>query len=153
MDITPDEKFMDIALDEARRAETSGEVPVGAVIVHADGKVIARGFNQPISTHDPTAHAEIIAMRAASRLLGNYRLTGLTLYCTMEPCVMCAGAIVHARIQRLVFGAPDPRAGAAGSIYDVVTDARLNHQAEVVSGVREQECREIVQNFFEKRRG
>src|SRR5215471_16283456 len=98
MDNTPDERFMDIALDEARRAELSGEVPVGAVIVHADGKIISRGFNQPISTHDPTAHAEIIAMRAASRLLGNYRLTGLTLYCTMEPCVMCAGAIVHARI-------------------------------------------------------
>jgi tRNA(adenine34) deaminase len=152
MNITPDEKFMDIALDEARRAETSGEVPVGAVIVHADGKVIARGFNQPILTHDPTAHAEIIAMRAASRLLGNYRLTGLTLYCTMEPCVMCAGAIVHARIQRLVFGAADPRAGAAGSIYDVVTDSRLNHQTEVLSGVREQECREIVQNFFERKR-
>ncbi|HET9131366.1 MAG TPA: tRNA adenosine(34) deaminase TadA [Terriglobia bacterium] len=152
MDITPDEKFMDIALDEAHRAEKSGEVPVGAVIVNADGNIVARGFNQPISIHDPTAHAEIIAIRAAARILGNYRLTGLTLYCTMEPCVMCAGAIVHARIQRLVFGAADPRAGAAGSIYDVVSDARLNHQVKVVAGVRERECREIVQNFFEKKR-
>jgi tRNA(adenine34) deaminase len=147
-----DEKFMDLALAEARRAESAGEVPVGAVIVNAAGDVIARGFNQPISIHDPTAHAEILAMRAAARLIGNYRLTGLTLYCTMEPCVMCAGAIVHARIQRLVFGAADPRAGAAGSIYDVVRDPRLNHQAEIVAGVRERECREIVQAFFEKRR-
>jgi len=148
-----DEKFMDIALDEARRAENAGEVPVGAVIVDAAGNVIARGFNQPISTHDPTAHAEIVAMRAAARLLGNYRLTGMTLHCTMEPCVMCAGAMVHARIQRLVFGAADARAGAAGSIYDVVRDTRLNHQVEVAAGVRELECREIVQGFFERRRG
>ena len=148
-----DEKFMDITLDEARRAESAGEVPVGAVIVDAAGNVIARGFNQPISTHDPTAHAEIVAMRAAARLLGNYRLTGMTLYCTMEPCVMCAGAMVHARFLRLVFGAADARAGAAGSIYDVVRDSRLNHQVEVAAGVRERECREIVQYFFEKRRG
>src|SRR5580765_573999 len=115
-----DENFMDLAQAEARRAEGAGEVPVSAVIVVKAGNVIARGFNHPISTHDPTAHAEIIAMRAAARVLGNYRLTGLTLYCTMEPCVMCAGAIVHARIQRLVYGAADARAGAAGSIYDVV---------------------------------
>jgi tRNA(adenine34) deaminase len=148
-----DEEFMDIALDEARRAENAGEVPVGAVIVDAEGNVIARGFNQPISTHDPTAHAEIIAMRAAARVLGNYRLTGLTLYCTMEPCVMCAGTIVHARIQRLVFGAADARAGAAGSIYDVVRDTRLNHQVEVTAGVRERKCRELVQGFFGKKRG
>ena len=146
------EKFMDLALAEARRAESAGEVPVGAVIVDDAGNVIARGFNQPISTHDPTAHAEIVAMRAAARVLGNYRLTGLTLYCTMEPCVMCAGAIVHARIQRLVFGALDARAGAAGSIYDVVRDSRLNHQVEVAAGVREVECREIVQGFFGKKR-
>jgi tRNA(adenine34) deaminase len=148
-----DEEFMDLALDEARRAEKAGEVPVGTVIVDVEGNVIARGFNQPISTHDPTAHAEIVAMRAAARLLGNYRLTGLTLYCTMEPCVMCAGAIVHARIQRLVYGAADARAGAAGSIYDVVRDSRLNHQVAITAGVRERECRELVQGFFEKRRG
>src|SRR3954471_7088987 len=147
-----DEQFMGIALNEARRAENAGEVPVGAVIVDAERNVIARGFNQPISTHDPTAHAEIVAMRAAARVLGNYRLKGLTLYCTMEPCAMCAGAIVHARIQRLVFGAADARFGAAGSIYDVVRDTRLNHQVEVTAGVCERECREIVQGFFEKRR-
>jgi tRNA(adenine34) deaminase len=152
MDNTPDEQFMGIALNEARRAENAGEVPVGAVIVDAEGNVISRGFNQPISTHDPTAHAEIVAMRGAARVLGNYRLKGLTLYCTMEPCAMCAGAIVHARIQRLVFGAADVRFGAAGSIYDVVRDTRLNHQVEVTAGVCERECREIVQRFFEKRR-
>ena len=143
---------MDLALEEARKAEAQGEVPVGAVIVDAAGNVIARGFNQPISTHDPTAHAEILAMREAARIVGNYRLTGLTLYCTMEPCVMCAGAIVHARIQRLIYGAADPRAGAAGSIYNIVADPRLNHQVSVVSGVREIECRKLVQRFFENRR-
>jgi tRNA(adenine34) deaminase len=152
MDNTLDQKFMDIALYEARLAETAGEVPVGAVIVDDTGSILAQGFNQPISTHDPTGHAEIVAMRAAARVLGNYRLTGLTLYCTMEPCVMCAGAIVHARIQRLVFGAADVRFGAGGSIYDVVRDSRLNHQVEVTAGVCERECREIVQEFFEKRR-
>ena len=144
---------MDLALEEARRAEKAGEVPVGASLVTEAGAVVARGFNQPISTHDPTAHAEIVAMRAASRVIGNYRLTGLTLYCTMEPCVMCAGAIVHARIQRLVYGAADARAGAAGSIYNVLNDSRLNHQVEVVTGVREADCRKLVQSFFEKRRG
>jgi len=143
---------MDLALEEARKAEAQGEVPVGAVIVDAAGNVIARGFNQPISTHDPTAHAEIVAMREAARIVGNYRLTGLTLYCTMEPCVMCAGAIVHARIQRLIYGAADSRAGAAGSIYNIVADPRLNHQVSVVSGVREIECRKLVQRFFEDRR-
>jgi len=153
MGVTVDEKFMDLALEEARRAEKAGEVPVGAVIVNDAGNVVARGFNQPISIQDPTAHAEIVAMRAAARLVGNYRLTGLTLYSTMEPCVMCAGAIVHARIHRLVYGAADARAGAAGSIYNVVTDSRLNHQVEVVAGVRERECREIVQTFFEEKRG
>ena len=147
------EPFMDLALEEARRAEKAGEVPVGAVIVDEAGNVVSRGFNQPISTHDPTAHAEIVAMRAASRVIENYRLTGLTLYCTMEPCVMCAGAIVHARIRQLVYGAPDPRAGAAGSIYNVLRDSRLNHQVEVVTGVREAGCRKLVQSFFEKRRG
>jgi tRNA(adenine34) deaminase len=147
-----DEQFMDLALEQARKAEKAGEVPVGAVIVDAIGNVVARGFNRPISTHDPTAHAEIIAMRAAARTIANYRLTGLTLYCTMEPCVMCAGAIVHARIQRLVYGAADARAGATGSIYNVVADSRLNHQVAVVAGVREIECRQIVQTFFERKR-
>src|SRR6187200_3116433 len=137
------EPFMDLALEEARRAEKAGEVPVGAILVTEAGAVVARGFNQPISTYDPTAHAEIVAMRAASRVIGNYRLTGLTLYCTMEACVMCAGAMVHARIQRLVYGAPDGRAGAAGSIYSVLNDSRLNHQVEVVTGVRGADCRKL----------
>jgi len=143
---------MDLALEEARIAERLDEVPVGAVIVDAGGNVIARGFNRPISTSDPTAHAEIVAMREAARLIGNYRLTGLTLYCTMEPCAMCAGAMVHARIQRLVYGAADPRAGAAVSLFTIVNDSRLNHQIRVVAGIRETECRTLVQRFFEKRR-
>jgi len=143
---------MELALREARYAEEMGEVPVGAVIADADGNVVARGFNQPISLHDPTAHAEIVAMREAAKAIGNYRLAGLTLYCTMEPCVMCAGAMVHARIKRLVYGAADARAGASGSIYNILADVRLNHQVEVVAGVMEEECREIVQKFFEKKR-
>jgi len=147
------ERFMDMALEEARKAELAGEVPVGAVIVDRDGVVIASGFNQPISSNDPTAHAEIVAMRRAAEHMRNYRLSGLTLYCTMEPCIMCAGALVHARIQMLIYGAADPRAGAVNSIYNILGDSRLNHQVEVVSGVREQECREIVQRFFAARRG
>ena len=147
-----DETFMDLALEEARNAERLGEVPVGAVIVDAGGNIIARGFNRPISESDPTAHAEIVAMREAARITGNYRLTALTLYCTMEPCAMCAGAMVHARIQRLVYGVADPRAGAAGSLFNIVTDPRLNHQVNVVAGIRETQCRTLVQRFFEKRR-
>jgi len=143
---------MDLALDEARRAEGAGEAPIGAVIVSADGNILARGFNQPISSHDPTAHAEIIALREACGNLKNYRLTGATIYCTLEPCVMCAGALVHARVARLVYGAADPKAGAAGSIYNVATDPRLNHQIEVMCGVREPECRLLLQTFFERRR-
>jgi len=143
---------MDLALDEARRAEAAGEVPIGAIIVGADGNVIARGFNHPLSSHDPTAHAEIVAVREACRTLKNYRLTGLTIYCTVEPCVMCAGAIVHVRIARLVYGASDPKAGAAGSIYNVLTDPRLNHQVDVMPGIREPECRLLLQSFFERRR-
>ena len=136
------------ALEQARTALGAGEVPVGAVVVAADGTIVGRGYNHPISSHDPTGHAEIMALREAARSIGNYRLTGMTLVCTLEPCVMCAGAIVHARIARLVFGAYDPKAGAAGSIYNVVADPRLNHQPEVVSGVREAECRQLLQEFF-----
>ena len=136
------------ALEQARTALRAGEVPVGAVVVAADGTIVGRGYNHPISSHDPTGHAEIMALRDAARGIGNYRLTGMTLVCTLEPCVMCAGAIVHARIARLVFGAYDPKAGAAGSIYNVVSDPRLNHQPEVVSGVREAECRQLLQEFF-----
>jgi tRNA(adenine34) deaminase len=147
-----DQEFMAEALMEARKALAAGEVPVGAVIVSPEGTVIGRGFNHPISSHDPTAHAEMMALRAAATRIGNYRLIGLTLYCTLEPCVMCAGAIVHARIGRVVFGALDPKAGAAGSIYNVLNDARLNHQPQIVAGVRELECRQLLQEFFQWKR-
>ena len=146
-----DAGYMDLALVEAKKADGAGEVPVGAVIV-SDHAVIGRGFNQPISAKDPTAHAEIIALREAARNLGNYRLSGVTMYCTVEPCVMCAGAMVHARIARLVFGACDPKAGSAGSIYNVLTDPRLNHRVEVVSGIREDESAALLREFFLRRR-
>lgn len=142
---------MDLALLEAKKAEAAGEVPVGAVIVFGDA-VIARGFNQPISARDPTAHAEIIALREAARQLGNYRLAGAAMYCTVEPCMMCSGALIHARITRLAFGTPDPRAGSAGSIYNVLTDPRLNHRVDVISGIREDDCAELLREFFSKRR-
>ena len=151
MTAQPDDYFMSVALDEALNAERLGEVPVGAVIVK-DGEVIGRGFNHPISAADPTAHAEIIALRSAALSLGNYRLTGSTLYCTLEPCVMCAGAIVHARIARVVFGVSDPKAGAGGSLYNVLHDPRLNHRVEVLSGFRESECASLLRGFFERKR-
>ena len=143
---------MDLALSEARKAQADGEVPVGAVIVSA-GAVIGRGFNQPISVNDPTAHAEIIALREAASHERNYRLSNAVLYCTVEPCVMCAGAIMHARIARLVFGTPDAKAGAAGSIYNVLTDPRLNHRVDVISGIREDACAALLRKFFAGRRG
>ena len=152
MIVESDERFMDLALIEAKKAELAGEVPVGAVIVSGNA-VIGRGFNQPISQNDPTAHAEILALREAARSEQNYRLSSATMYCTVEPCMMCAGAMIHARLARLVFGTPDPKAGAAGSIYNVLTDPRLNHRVDVVSGVREDECAAILRQFFEKRRG
>ena len=142
---------MDLALTEARKAEQAEEVPVGAIIVLEDA-VIGSGFNQPISTNDPTAHAEIVALRKAAESVGNYRLSGAVMYCTVEPCMMCAGAMIHARISRLVFGAPDPKAGSAGSIYNVLTDPRLNHRVEVVSGVREEQCAALLRDFFARRR-
>jgi tRNA(adenine34) deaminase len=147
-----DEDYMDLALSEASKAQAAGEVPVGAVIVAA-GVVIGRGFNQPISVNDPTAHAEIIALREAASHERNYRLTNAVLYCTVEPCVMCAGAIMHARITRLVFGTPDAKAGAAGSIYNVLTDPRLNHRVDVISGIREDACATLLREFFAGRRG
>jgi len=146
-----DEQFMDLALSEAEKAMAAGEVPVGAVLVSA-GTVVGRGYNRPISASDPTAHAEMLAIREAARALGNYRLREVTLYCTVEPCIMCAGAMVHARISRLVFGTPDPKAGAAGSIYNVLTDPRLNHRVEVVSGICEDRCAAILRTFFASRR-
>lgn len=146
-----DERHMRLALELARQAEAAGEVPVGAVIKH-DGRVIATGWNQPVSRCDPTAHAEIEALRGAARALGNYRLAGCTLYVTLEPCPMCAGAIVHGRIARLVYGAADPRAGAAGTVFDLVRSPKLNHRAEVTAGVLGDESQELLQEFFRRRR-
>jgi tRNA(adenine34) deaminase len=139
------------ALDEARRAAAAGEVPVGAIVV-VDGRVIARAHNAPIARHDPTAHAEILAIRAAAETLGNYRLTGATLYTTVEPCVMCCGAIVHARVARLVYGAADPKAGGVASLYRLLDDARLNHRVAVTAGVRAEECGALLTTFFRDRR-
>ena len=146
-----DERFMLLALVEAQRAEDAGEVPVGAVVVIGDA-VVASGYNRPISSNDPTAHAEMIALREAARHCGNYRVPGATMYCTVEPCMMCAGAMIHARIDRLVFGTPDPKAGSAGSIYNVLTDPRLNHRVEVISGICEDECAALLRAFFSRRR-
>ena len=146
-----DRHFMSRAIELARQAEAAGEVPVGAVIVR-DGEILAEGFNRPISTHDPTAHAEMVALRAAAARIDNYRLTGTTLYVTLEPCAMCAGAMVHARVARLVYAATDPRAGAAGSVFNVVQNPALNHRLEVVSGVLAEECGSLLRDFFVARR-
>jgi tRNA(adenine34) deaminase len=146
-----DEHWMRHALALARRAETEGEVPVGAVLVYGD-EPIGDGWNCPISAHDPTAHAEIVALRAAAQRLGNYRLPGTTLYVTLEPCVMCAGAIIHARVARVVFGASDPKGGAAGSVFDVLGTDRLNHRVEVQGGLLAEESAALLQDFFAARR-
>ena len=146
-----DEQFMGRALELARHAEAAGEVPVGAVVVK-DGVVVAEGWNHPIGAHDPTAHAEIVALRAAGQALGTYRLTGTTLYVTLEPCAMCASAMVHARVQRLVYAATDPRAGAAGSVFNIVQHAALNHRLECTGGVLAEECGTMLRNFFLARR-
>jgi len=140
------------ALALAREAGAAGEVPVGAIVV-IDGEVVGRGFNRPISAHDPTAHAEIAALRDAAARIGNYRLPGSTLYVTLEPCVMCTGAIMHARVSRVVFGASDPKTGAAGSVVDIYSDSRLNHHAEVLGGVLAEECGALLSSFFASRRG
>lgn len=147
-----DEHWMRRALNLAEQARSAGEVPVGAVIV-ADGEdEVAVGYNAPIGGHDATAHAEIVAMRVAGARRENYRLPGLTLYVTLEPCVMCAGAIIHARLARVVYGARDPKAGAAGSVYDVLVNPRLNHRVECEGGVLADECSEILRRFFRERR-
>jgi tRNA(adenine34) deaminase len=143
---------MRLALREAARAARAGEVPIGALLVAADGEVIARGFNRPVGGSDPTAHAEVVALRRAARRLGNYRLPGLTLYVTLEPCAMCAGALVLARVARVVFGATDPKGGAARTLYRIIDDPRLNHRAEVIGGVLEAESRTLLQEFFRNRR-
>jgi tRNA(adenine34) deaminase len=147
-----DEEFMAQALELAGKARAAGEVPVGAVVVK-DGAVIGCGYNHPISSHDPSAHAEMVALRDAAVRLGNYRLAGCELFVTLEPCVMCAGAIMHARIDRLVFGAPDPKTGACGSVVDVFSDARLNHHTRVFGNVMADASRDLLQAFFESRRG
>ena len=140
------------ALVLAAQAEAAGEVPVGAVVVQ-DGAIVGRGFNRPISAHDPTAHAEVVAMRDAAARLGNYRLTGCDLYVTLEPCIMCAGAMMHARIARVVFGARDPKTGACGSVLDLFADGRVNHHASVFGGVLAEECGAMLSRFFASRRG
>ena len=144
-----DEKWMRHALAEAQLALKKNEVPIGAVVVHED-KIIGRGHNQVESLNDPTAHAEIIAIGAASNFLNSWRLSGSSIYVTIEPCAMCAGAIVLSRLDRLVFGAKDPKAGACGSLYNIVQDIRLNHQVQIIPYILEQECRQILGSFFEE---
>jgi len=146
-----DEHWMRRALELADDAAALGEVPVGALVV-LDGLVVGEGFNAPIGEHDPTAHAEIRALRAAARRVGNYRLPGAALYVTLEPCAMCAGAMIHARVARVVFGAPDPKTGACGSVIDLFAEARLNHHAEVRGGVLADACGERLRTFFRERR-
>ena len=146
-----DSAFMRLALDQAHNAWLLGEVPVGAVIVR-DGKVLATGYNRPIGDSDPTAHAEIVALRQAASLLGNYRLPGCTLYVTLEPCAMCAMALMHARVQRVVFGTRDPKTGAAGSVLNLFDEPRLNHHAELRGGVEAEACAGLLQDFFRSRR-
>ncbi len=146
-----DKDYMGLALDLAREAGAAGEVPVGALVV-LEGEIVGRGFNQPIGRSDPTAHAEIMALRDAAVRLGNYRLPDCSLYVTLEPCAMCAGAIMHARIARVVFGARDPKTGVAGSIIDLFSEDRLNHHAEILGGVLEAECGGMLSAFFAARR-
>ena len=148
-----DAVWMEQALAAAREAEAAGEVPVGAVIVGPSGELLARAANAPIALHDPTAHAEILALRAAGRALGNYRLPGCALYVTLEPCAMCVGALVHARIARLLYGATDPKAGACGSVFDLAGGAKLNHRIEVTGGVRAEESAALLRKFFAALRG
>ena len=147
-----DEKFMLLALLEAEKAVELSEVPVGAVLVSQDGTILGKGYNQPISTCDPTAHAEILALREACQKVRNYRLIGSALYVTVEPCPMCMGALIHARVARLVYGAKAPKWGAAGTLYDLASDPRLNHTIEVTEGVLEERCRKILQSFFKTQR-
>ena len=146
------ENFMEIALSEAEKAEQIGEVPVGAVLVSENGEILSAAHNQTIKLIDPTAHAEILALRKAALEINNYRLLNTTLYVTVEPCIMCMGAIVHARISRVVFGATDPKWGAAGSLYNYSEDDRLNHRVEITAGVRAEDCRRLMQDFFRAKR-
>ena len=146
-----DEDYMRAALEQARQAGACDEVPVGAVVV-LDGEIVGRGFNQPIGRHDPTAHAEIMALRDAATRLGNYRLPGCALYVTLEPCVMCSGAIMHARIARVVYGARDPKTGVAGSVLDLFAEPRLTHHATIEGGLLADDCGRMLSSFFAARR-
>ena len=146
-----DAGFMGLALEEARCAAAEGEVPVGAVVALGD-RVIGRGHNRPIATMDPTAHAEILALREAAQTLRNYRLPGAVLYATVEPCPMCCGAALHARLARVVYGAPDPKAGAARTLYRLLDDPRMNHETSITGGVRSEECAALLAKFFRARR-
>jgi tRNA(adenine34) deaminase len=146
-----DQEVMQVALAEARFGAEAGEVPIGAVLVH-DGAIIARGQNRVLRDSDPTGHAEIVAMREAARILGNYRLVGCSLFVTLEPCAMCAGAIIHARLDRLVFAAADPKAGAGGSVLSVLNHPQLNHQMQVEQGIMADEAAELLRSFFRERR-
>jgi len=147
----PEARFMAVALEQARLAWLEGEVPVGAVVVK-DGEIIATGYNRPIGGHDPTAHAEIVALRAAADKLGNYRLPGCELYVTLEPCIMCSGAMMHARLARVVYGATDPKTGACGSVVNLFNEEKLNHHTEVVGGLMAEEASAMLKAFFAERR-
>ena len=151
-DSTKDASMMWLALAQAQLAEQQGEVPVGAVVVGVDGQVLATGFNRTIMDHDPTAHAEIVALRAAAQLVRNYRLPGASLYVTLEPCAMCLGAMMHARLARVVFGAADPKTGVCGSVINLAAQAQLNHHTVVTGGVLADTCGDVLRQFFKKRR-
>ena len=146
-----DQQYMRMAIEQAQLAAQSGEVPVGAVLVK-DGQVISKAFNKPIANHDPSAHAEMLALREAALSEGNYRIPGSTLYVTLEPCAMCSGAMLHARIDRVVFGAPDPKTGAAGSVLDLFASKQINHQTSVEGGIMSEECGQLLRDFFKGRR-
>ncbi len=146
-----DQQYMRMAIEQAQLAAQSGEVPVGAVLVK-DGQVISKAFNKPIANHDPSAHAEMLALREAALAEQNYRIPGSTLYVTLEPCVMCSGAMLHARIGRVVYGAPDPKTGAAGSVLDIFASKQINHQTSVEGGIMSEECGQLLRDFFKGRR-
>ncbi len=146
-----DQQYMRMAIEQAQLAAQSGEVPVGAVLVK-DGQVISKAFNKPIANHDPSAHAEMLALRQATLAEENYRIPGSTLYVTLEPCAMCSGAILHARIDRVVYGAPDPKTGAAGSVLDIFASKQINHQTSVEGGIMSEECGQLLRDFFKGRR-
>ena len=144
--------FMEQALEEAKKGLNEGEVPIGALLIGSEGEVISAAHNQPITLNDPTAHAEILVIRSAASIERNYRLNGTSLVVTIEPCPMCMGAMIHARVSRLVFGAFDPKSGAAGSIYNLAIDQRFNHRIEVIAGIMEKECGQLLQDFFRAKR-